>query len=90
MATKPYSGGTAAIEAAETVPITAMIGAARPTPDSTRRSRVPNILSMMPTTMNRGALNTACAISIASATITASCVATPATAARKPSWETVP
>ena len=90
MATKPYSDGTAAIEAAESVPITATTGAARPTPESTRRSRVPNFLSMMPTTMNSGALNTACAMSIARPANTASWVARPATAARKPSWETVP
>ena len=90
LATKPYSGGTAAMEAAETVPMIATTGAARPTPESIRRSRVPNFLSMMPTTMNSGALNTEWAISMAMPASTASSVARPETAARNPSWETVP
>lgn len=78
------------MEAAETVPITATTGATRATPERTRRSRVPNFLSTMPTTMNSGALNRAWASSIAVAASRASWVARPATAARKPSWETVP
>src|SRR5699024_911686 len=90
LATKPNSGGTAAMEAAEISPITVTTGATFHTPDSTRRSRVPNFLSMTPTTMNSGALNKEWAISIASPASSASWVASPATADRNPSWETVP
>ena len=43
----------------------ASTGAERPTPESRRRSRVPVWWSTIPTTMNRVALNSACATSIA-------------------------
>ena len=90
LATNPSSGGTPAIEAAASVATVASTGAARPTPDRSRRSRVPASWSRMPTTRNSAALNSACATSIATPASAAFAVPAPNSTASRPSWLTVP
>ena len=55
-----------------------------------RRSRVPRFRSMVPTDMNRAALNTAWASSITHPAAVAAGVPMPNSTIRKPSWLTVP
>lgn len=51
---------------------------------------MPVVVSMMPTVKNRGALNVAWAISMASPPSSASGLPVPMTRVINPSWETVP
>lgn len=65
--TNPASGGTPALEAAASRATSHTAGAARRRPLRSRRSRMPVLWSMTPTTKNSVALNTACSSSIAPA-----------------------
>ncbi len=90
MATNPNSSGKPAIDAADTT-VTTMTGR-HPGPGrrSSRMSRVPAWWSTMPTTMNRAALNSACASTSSHASTTVSAVPRPNITTMNPSWLTVP
>ena len=67
----------------------AVTGMTRRSPPSSRTSRLPASRSMMPTSMNRVALNSAWAKVCTTAAARASAVPTPVTATSRPSWLTV-
>ena len=90
LAANPIIGGIPAIENAAMVPMTAIVGMVRRSPESLVRSLVPQDVSMMPTTKNSGALNVAWAISMAIPPSRASGLPQPISNVISPSWETVP
>ncbi len=87
--TKPSSGGTPAIDRAASPVSVAVTGMTRRRPVSFRMSRLPASRSTTPTSMNRVALNSACARVWAVAAAIAAGVPTPMIATRNPSWLTV-
>lgn len=87
--TKPSSGGSPAIDAAESPASTADTGITRQRPVSSRMSRLPTSRSMTPTSMNSVALKSACAMVCTLAAAMATGVPTPTAAVSNPSWLTV-
>src|SRR5699024_3633481 len=86
----PKSGGTPAIDNDATAAIQNSAGWDFRSPESLWRSRVPVLLSMAPTTMNRGALNSECASNIVRPAMAPLAVPRPLTIIKKPSCDTVP
>ena len=72
------------------VAIAASTGTRLPSWASLRMSRVPAAWSMMPTTMNSDALNSACASIIVMPASAASWLPVPTSTMMNPSWLTVP
>ena len=68
---------------------TAVTGMTLRRPDSSRTSRLPASRSMMPTSMNSVALNSACAAVSSVAAARAAVVPTPTREMMNPSWLTV-
>ncbi len=90
LATKPRNGGSAAMLAVAPAAITNSPGSRCPSQASRRMSRVPVAWSTMPTTMNRAALNIACAHSMVSPASIRSPPPEPTSTVMRPSWLTVP
>lgn len=90
MATNPAIGGTAAIDAAATRPVTWVGLQAAPSRGRDRMSRVCRPWSTIPTTMNRVALNRAWATSRAQPATVASGRPMPTSTVMNPSWLMVP
>ena len=84
-ATNPTVPGTPAMDAAAAAARTTSAGLFRPSPDSSRMSRVPVVRSMAPTIMNNVALNRACDTVRASPARSAPGEPIPTTAMMKPS-----
>ena len=89
-ATNPKAGGMPAIEAPATTAAANGHGSRRHRPDRSRRSRVPALRSMMPTTRNSVDLKSAWATTIARPATAADRVPIEAIRVRNPSWLTVP
>ncbi len=78
------------MDAADSVATAASPGSRRPSPDSSSTRRVPVTLSIVPTTMNSGALNRPCASSMPIPAYAAIRLPEPNSTIRNPSWLTVP
>ena len=90
LARNPVSGGMPAIDSTARPPTAASTGTRRPTPLSSRRSRVPAEWSMTPTHMNSVDLNSAWAMTMPSPARAAASVPSPTRRTMNPSWLTVP
>src|SRR5690625_889897 len=88
--TNPNSGGTPAMDSDEIAATQNSAGWDFRRPESLLRSRVPVILSIAPTTIKSGALNSECESNMARPAMAPLTVPKPLAIIRKPSCETVP